>query len=195
MAPIINMISTPTSESRVNRVPTFRPVPLDEEIHFSVSDIIVSKTDLKGRIVYANDVFCDVAEMSTDQVIGQPHNIIRHPDMPRVIFKLLWDTLQKGNEIFAYVKNMSSTGKYYWVLAHVTPTLDKNKKIIGYHSNRRAPNKTSVSEVSALYKELQAIESQHTSPKQGLDASLKFLEQKLSSAGQSYEEFVWGIGQ
>lgn len=171
-----------------------RPVPLDKEIHFSVNDIIVSKTDLKGRIIYANDIFCHVAEMSTDQVIGQPHNIIRHPDMPRVIFKLLWETLQKGNEIFAYVKNMSATGKYYWVLAHVTPTLDNTKKIIGFHSNRRAPNKASIYEVSSLYKDLKTIESQHANPKQGLDASLRFLEEKLLSAEQSYEEFIWSMG-
>lgn len=118
----------------------FSVVPVDEEVHFGEEEFIVSKTDIKGRLTYANEVFCRVSEMKTEEVIGQPHSLIRHPDMPRSIFKLLWDSIEAGSEVFAYVKNMSKTGKFYWVLAHVTPSLDGNGEVNGYHSNRRVPN-------------------------------------------------------
>jgi len=169
--------------------------PVNEEIAFLHDEIIVSKTDAQGRIQYANDVFCRVAEMSTDQVIGQPHNIIRHPDMPRAIFKLLWDTLEKQQEIFAYVKNMSATGKYYWVIAHVTPSLDVHGKTIGYHSNRRAPSKKGISEIAPLYKALLDEEHRHTSPKEALAASTAMLESMLAEQGKAYDEFIWSTGE
>jgi PAS domain S-box len=91
---------------------------------FGTDEIIVSKTDPKGRIIYANEVFLRLAGYAESEIIGQPHSIIRHPDMPRCVFKLLWDTVQSGNEIFAYVVNRSKNGDHYWVLAHVTPTFD-----------------------------------------------------------------------
>ena len=170
-----------------------KPTPVDEEIKFSADEIIVSKTDLKGRITYANDVFCRVAEMSTSEALGKPHNIIRHPDMPRAIFKLLWDTLQSGKEIFAYVKNMSVTGKYYWVLAHVTPSYDRANNIIGYHSNRRSPNAAGIQNVLPLYQKLQQEEARHSSPKEALERSFALLEEEIAASGKSYDEFIWGM--
>jgi len=169
--------------------------PLDEEISFLPSEIIVSKTDLQGRILYANDVFCRVAEMSTDEVLGQPHSIIRHPEMPRAVFKLLWDTVEKQQEIFAYVKNMSATGKYYWVIAHVTPTLDETGKTSGYHSNRRAPSKRGIAEIEAIYKLLLAEEARHKNHKDGLAASTAMLEDLLTNQNKSYSEFIWSTGE
>jgi|TARA_R100000005_G_scaffold96297_1_gene82166 PAS domain S-box-containing protein len=170
-----------------------RPLPVDEEIKFSADEIIVSKTDLKGRITYVNDVFCRVAEMNTIETLGKPHNIIRHPDMPRAIFKLLWTTLQKGEEIFAYIKNMSATGKYYWVIAHVTPSYDSNNNIIGYHSNRRYPNHEGIQNVLPLYNRLLQEEARHSGPKDGLDKSFALLDSMISESGKSYEEFIWGL--
>src|ERR1019366_945835 len=114
--------------------------PTDAEVLFDKDDIIVSKTDLKGRITYANQTFCQIAGCSEAELMGQPHSIIRHPDMPRAVFKLLWDTLLEGREVFAYVKNMAKSGNYYWVFAHVTPSFDQNKRIIGFHSSRRVPD-------------------------------------------------------
>ncbi|TNE62486.1 MAG: PAS domain-containing protein [Alphaproteobacteria bacterium] len=172
-----------------------RVKPVDVEINFSEDEIIVSKTDLKGRLMYANDVFCRVAEMSTAEVIGQPHSIIRHPDMPRAVFKLLWDTIQSGKEIFAYVKNMSATGKYYWVIAHVTPSYDRDGRIIGFHSNRRKPSRKGVNDILPLYRELAAIEARHTNARDGLAASYKHLMDKLAKAGKTYDEFIWGTGE
>ena len=168
--------------------------PIDEESFYHPDEIIVSKTDLKGRITYANDVFCRVAEMSTKEAIGAPHNIIRHPDMPRSVFKLLCDTLDEKNEIFAYVKNMSMSGKYYWVLAHVTPSYDKDGKVIGYHSNRRCPTAKQIDIISPIYEVLCAEEKKHPNPKEGLAASCALLEKTLNDQNVTYSEFVWSIG-
>jgi len=167
--------------------------PVDEEITFSSNDIIVSKTDLKGRIVYANDVFCRVAEMTTGDVIGQPHSIIRHPDMPRAVFKLLWDQISSGREILAYVKNMSATGKYYWVLAHVTPTRGADGSITGYHSNRRVPPKRGLEAIKPLYAELLDIERAHKNGQEALAASTAHLEAALAKAGEDYDSFIWSV--
>ncbi len=167
--------------------------PVDEEITFASHDIIVSKTDLKGRILYANDVFCRVAEMATKDVIGQPHSIIRHPDMPRAVFKLLWDQISSGREIFAYVKNMSATGKYYWVLAHVTPTRGADGSIIGYHSNRRVPPRRGLDAIKPLYAELLKIERAHKNGQEALAASSAHLKAALAKAGQDYDSFIWSV--
>ena len=164
---------------------------VDEELSFNTDEVIVSKTDLTGRITYANDVFCRLAGIKTSEAVGKPHNIIRHPDMPRVVFKLLWDTLQQEEEIFAYVKNLSSSGKYYWVLAHVTPSYDQNHKLIGYHSNRRCPDRHWVEEISTLYKTLLEEEGKYSNPDEGIKASASLLAKILEESGQSYPEFIW----
>lgn len=169
--------------------------PVDQELKFSSDEIIVSKTDLAGKILYANDVFCRLAEMSTGEVIGQPHSIIRHPDMPRAVFQLLWDTISKGKEIFAYIKNMSATGKYYWVVAHVTPTRDRSGSIIGYHSNRRAPSKAGVADILPLYRQLLAEEEKGGDRKAALMASTGLLKAKLDAIGKTYDEFIWSTGE
>ena len=164
---------------------------IDEELTFNTDEVIVSKTDLSGRIIYANDVFCRMAQATTGEVIGKPHSLIRHPDMPRIIFKVLWDTLQQEKEIFAYVKNRSMTGRYYWVLAHVTQSYDQNHKLNGYHSNRRCPDRHRVEEISKLYQTLLDEEGKHENPDAGMKASASLLTRILDEAGQSYPEFVW----
>lgn len=100
-------------------VPTIEPTGREQTLE--TDEIIVSKTDLKGVITYANDVFLRVAGWTEDDIVGEAHNCIRHPDMPRCVFQLLWDTLATGEEIFAYVLNLTKRGDHYWVLAHVTP--------------------------------------------------------------------------
>lgn len=167
--------------------------PVDQELTFLPDEIIVSKTDLRGRITYANDVFCRLAEMSTDALIGQPHSVIRHPDMPRAVFKLLWDRISAGHEIFAYVKNMSATGKYYWVIAHVTPTRDASGQITGYHSNRRVPTKAGLDAIMPLYAELLRIEGQFPNSKDGLEASSAYLQKLLGDTGMDYDRYIWSV--
>jgi len=94
------------------------------ERFFDADEVIVSKTDLKGRITYANRVFQRVAGYGEAELMGAPHSIVRHPAMPRCVFKLLWDTLEAKQEIFAYVINRARNGDHYWVFAHVTPSFD-----------------------------------------------------------------------
>lgn len=110
-------------------------------------ELIVSKTDLKGRITYANDVFLRVANLAPREALGAPHSLIRHPDMPRCVFKLLWDTIESGEEIFAYVINLAGNGDHYWVFAHVTPSFDASGRMVGYHSNRRRPSAEQIAKI------------------------------------------------
>ena len=104
--------------------------PTGKEVFFPAGELIVSKTDLKGRITYANSTFCHIAGYSEAELLGQPHSIIRHPDMPRAVFRLVWDTIAAGREIFGYVKNMARSGDHYWVFAHVTPSFDAQGNIV-----------------------------------------------------------------
>lgn len=168
--------------------------PIDVENTFSANEIIVSKTDLKGHITYVNDVFCRMAEMSEEEAMGEPHSIIRHPDMPRSIFYFLWQQIQKKKEIFAYVKNMAKTGKYYWVFAHVTPTMDAGGNIVGYHSSRRAAPKSEIDLISNLYKEILNVEKSHSNRKKGMEAGVEFITSLLNEKGLTYDEFVWSVG-
>jgi PAS domain S-box-containing protein len=163
------------------------------ERSFGSDEIIVSKTDVKGRIIYANEVFLRMAGYTEREILNQPHSIIRHPDMPRCVFKLLWDTIEAGREIFAYVKNRAKNGDHYWVLAHVTPTLDKHGAIISYHSNRRSPRREAVAKAEGLYRELLAIEQGHPDRKAGMEAAFQAMVAKLQSVGVPYDEFVFAL--
>jgi len=118
---------------------------------------LVSETDDRGIITFANDDFCKVAEYEIDELIGKPHNIVRHPDMPKIAFKDLWDTVQRGEIWTGYVKNKTKSGGYYWVYATVFPyeTCDGKK---GYLSCRRKPSRDEVEEYEKLYRELRAKE-------------------------------------
>ena len=161
------------------------------ERYFDDNEIIVSKTDLKGHITYANDVFLRIADYSEREVLGQPHSIIRHPDMPRSIFKLLWDTVQGGSEIFAYVVNRAKNGDHYWVLAHVTASRNDAGEIVGYHSNRRVPDRRIVSEhIIPLYQTLCSEEQKHENRKEGLQAACDMVGAMLADRGVAYDEFV-----
>ncbi|GBF26846.1 aerotaxis receptor [bacterium MnTg02] len=163
----------------------------DVEQFFDENEIIVSKTDLKGRITYCNDVFRRIAGYDEQECLGQPHSLIRHPDMPRCVFWLLWETVQDGREIFAYVVNRCKNGDHYWVNAHVTPSRDKSGKIIGYHSNRRVPDRKILEDkIMPLYKELLAEEARHSNRKSGLQASIKSVTSLLSEKNMEYDEFV-----
>jgi len=163
------------------------------ERFFKNDEIIVSKTDLKGRLTYANQVFLNISGYSESELLGKNHNIIRHPDMPRCVFKFLWDTIQAGNEIFAYVINRCKNGDHYWVFAHVTPTFDEAGRIISYHSNRRVPSREAVDQIKPIYDELLTIESRHHSPSDQWQASLPVLVDKIKSLGITYEELMFTL--
>ena len=104
----------------------------DNEVRIAAQTLITSKTDLHGYITYCNEDFIHYSGYTEKELFMQPHSIIRHPDKPSTVFKLLWDYVQNGKEIFAYVKNLSKTGSFYWVFANITPSYDANNNIIGY---------------------------------------------------------------
>ena len=161
------------------------------ERFFDRDDFIVTKTDLKGRITYANRTFLRVAGFTEQECLGQPHSIIRHPDMPRCVFKLLWDTIEAGQEVFAYVINRAKNGDHYWVYAHVTPSFSPNGEIIGYHSNRRVPDRSVVDEaIVPLYRQLCELEHSHRNAKEGMQASGAVVAGLLQDRGVGYDEFV-----
>lgn len=160
---------------------------------FLPDEIIVSKTDLKGIITYANDVFIRVSGFGEEELLGQPHNLIRHPDMPRCVFKLLWDTLATGQEVFAYVVNRAKNGDHYWVFAHVTPVVAAGGRIVGYHSSRRVPARPAVEKATGLYAALRAEEAKHASPKDGMAAAGALMASILREKGITYDEFVFAL--
>jgi PAS domain S-box-containing protein len=167
--------------------------PTGMENFLGEEELIVSKTDLKGRITYANDVFIRMAKYSYAELMGAPHSMIRHPDMPRCVFKLLWDTLQSKQEIFAYVVNLAGDGSHYWVLAHVTPTFDERGNIVGYHSNRRKADAVQIERIKPIYKRLCAEETRHANAKDGMRASFDAMVGLLKQQGVGYDEFVLSL--
>ncbi len=158
------------------------------EHKFADDIILVSKTDLKGKITYANQEFIKIVGYSEKELIGKPHNIIRHPDMPRIVFKLLWETIQDGHEINAYVINKCKDEGFYWVFANVVASVDIHGKTLGYHSTRHKPKEGALEIIKPLYKQLLAIEKNS-----GMDGSRKALENILNDKGVSYDEFVLTI--
>ncbi len=144
-------------------------------------------------MTYANSVFLRVSCYDEADVMGQPHSLIRHPDMPRVIFKLLWETVQAGDEIFAYVNNLAADGAHYWVFAHVTPSRSATGLSTGYHSNRRSPGRGAVTAAASLYQLLAAEERKHARPADAMAASGQLLERQLAALGKTYDEYVWDL--
>jgi PAS domain S-box-containing protein len=166
--------------------------PTSIEKVMRADDFIVSKTDLKGRITYGNRVFIEYSGYSEKELLGTQHNIIRHPDMPRGVFKFLWDNIAAGKEVFAYVKNMARDGSFYWVFANVTPDYDAKGNIIGYLSVRRQPKRSGVDVCSGLYRAMLDAESK-AGPRDACDASLALLISVLKEKGLSYDELVLAI--
>ncbi|GAB2181228.1 PAS domain-containing protein [Denitratisoma sp. agr-D3] len=166
--------------------------PTQQEKVMREGDFIVSKTDTKGRITYGNSIFIEFSGYREAELLGTQHNIIRHPDMPRGVFKFLWDTIGQGNECFAYVKNMAKDGSFYWVFANVTPDYDQNGNITGYFSVRRKPGRGAVDTMADVYRAMLA-EEQQAGPKDAMTASLTWLVNVLTQKGVSYEEFILSL--
>lgn len=126
----------------------------NQEYVLTDTDLIVSKTDLKGNITYINDDFIRIGEFSKQELIGSPHNILRHPDMPKAAFADMWKTLKAGNPWTGIVKNRRKNGGYYWVRANAMPILE-NEKIVGYMSVRKKPSSDEVTTAALLYRDMQ----------------------------------------
>ena len=128
------------------------PDPIDEEHKFE-KGLIISTTDLKGNITYANRKFCEISGYTKDELIGNNHNIIRHPDMPKAVFQKIWDTIQAGKEWTGIIKNLRKDGKYYWVYSHIAPIMT-NGDISGYTAARRPAEAAEVEETIPVYQDL-----------------------------------------
>ncbi|MBQ0757831.1 MAG: PAS domain-containing protein [Amphritea sp.] len=129
----------------------------DREVPYPDGKLIVSRTDPQGIITHANQAFIDMSGYSEEELIGINHYILRHPDMPAIAFKGLWDTIDQGTKWNGYVKNLRKDGAYYWVKATVIPNI-RNGKLVGYTSVRRKPSRSKIEESEALYKTLLAEE-------------------------------------
>lgn len=166
--------------------------PIDHEVSLSDDEFIVSKTDTKGIITYVNRTFMGIAGYSEPELLGKQHNIIRHPDMPRGAFKLLWDTLQEGNEFFGYVKNLCKDGSYYWVFANVTPDYDTRGQLRGYYSVRRKPTRTAINTITPVYKKMLEIE-RNGATKDATSRSMAYLAETLESLNTDYQSLILSL--
>ena len=160
---------------RLSKLDAPKEITNNEKV-MSENDFIVSKTDTKGYITYCNRIFVEMAGWSRFELIGANHNIIRHPHMPKIAFKILWDLIQSKKEFFGFVKNLRKDGGYYWVFAYITPDLDINGNIIGYSSFRKKPSRKGIEVLEPIY--LKLVEAEKTG---GMSASYELLKEILDA--------------
>ncbi len=163
----------------------YHPVATDREIKLDPSQVIMSKTDPKGIIEYANDYFMEICGYEEYELMGKPHNIIRHPDMPKIVFKLLWERLHKGENIHALVKNLAKDGRYYWVLTNFETKYDDEGNIISHYARRKAAPGNAIYQIEKLYKTLLAIEKN-----QSPETAEKYFYGLLEEKGMTYDQFI-----
>jgi len=162
--------------------------PTNNETVLKDGEFIVSKTDLKSKILYGNEYFISISGWSEEELLGKPHNILRHPDMPQVAFKILYDLIENGQEFFGFVKNLKKDGGYYWVFANITPSFDASGKIIGYYSVRRKPRDGFKKIIEPLYKKLKEVEESG-----GMQASYEVVQNLLKEKNLTFNELTLGI--
>ncbi|WP_404358667.1 PAS domain-containing protein [Methylotuvimicrobium sp. KM1] len=168
-------------------------IPNNNEKKLGDNDFIVSKTDIIGKITYANRIFMEIAGYAESELLGVQHNIIRHPEMPRGVFRFMWETLKSGNEFFGFAKNLCSDGGFYWVFANITPDYDKDGKLQGYYSVRRKPPTSALDVLVPIYREMLAIEK-NCSAKEAPDKSLAYLFDIVAQTGaKNYDSLVLGL--
>ncbi len=163
-----------------------RPIPIDKEVSWDKTQTIMSKTDSKGIMEYANEVFIDVSGYEDYELMSQPHSMVRHPDMPRVIFKVLWENLKAGKNFYAVVKNLAKSGRYYWVVTDFEISKNSNGEITHYFGRRKAvPQEVISKHIEPLYKRLLQIELASS-----MEASERYLIGFLEEKKRTYVEFV-----
>lgn len=162
------------------------PTPTNKEITLSPKRYIVSKTDAKGIIEYGNDYFVEISGYKEEELIGQPHSILRHPDMPKVVFKMMWDRINQGKNIMAVVKNLSKSGDHYWVVTEFEPKVDPiTNGIISHTAFRKAAPQAAVEALEPIYAKLLALEGEG-----GIEASEKYLRGYLEEHNTTYDELI-----
>lgn len=154
-----------------------KPEPIDEEIELKNNVYIESDTDTKGIITYVNDYFAEISGYSQEELVGKPHSIVRHPDMPKVLFKILWEHLNHGENFIAAIKNLAKDGRYYWVFTDFEPIIEEGKTI-GYKASRKKISKHVTDVLDPLYQKMTAVEKEG-----GMEASQAYLENFLKEHG------------
>ena len=167
-------------------------IPTANERVMRENDFIVSRTDTRGIITYCNPIFIEFSGYSERELLGSQHNIVRHPDMPRSAFALAWQTIQSGNEFFAYVKNMSKDGGFYWVFTHITPDFNERGEITGYFSVRRAPRRDAIEKIAPVYAQMLQAEKS-AGPAGAIEAGTRLLSGALAQAGMEYEQLIFSL--
>jgi len=163
----------------------YRPIAIDKEIVFSKKKFIVSKTDINGNITFINKNFCEISGYTEEELIGMPHNILRHSDMPRAIFYLVWNSLLRGEPVSGVIKNLAKSGEYYWVIADFDIKKDVSGDIKSFTAFRRAAPNQVIDTMEELYETMLKIEK-----KRGMEGSLSYLEAFLEDQDVSYDEFL-----
>lgn len=162
-----------------------RPTPINEEIIIPDEEVLISVTDPKGIIIETNDIFTKISGYSDEELIGSSHNIIRHPDMPKIMFKIVWDHIMDKENVMAVVKNLAKDGKYYWVVTDFVTRVDADRNIINYTAYRRPVHDKVKQAVIPLYKALCAIEDVA-----GMDSAEKFLNNYFEDRDTNYDDMI-----
>ena len=158
---------------------------LDQEIELDPTRYIVSKTDSKGFITFGNIYFVKISGYSEQELIGSPHSIIRHPDMPKTIFKLMWSNIKEGKDFCGVIKNLVKDGRFYWTMTEFNSERDpKTDEIVSYTAYRKAPPRSAIETIEPIYKVMLEMEKSG-----GMESGLKFLNQILAQRRQNYDEF------
>lgn len=159
---------------------------IDKEVTWDKTQVIMSKTNARGIIEYANEVFVDVCGYEDYELMGQPHSIIRHPDMPKVLFKVLWEKLKNGENFHAIVKNLAKSGRYYWVITDFDISRNDEGEIINYFARRRSvPQEVIANHIEPLYRKLLQIEGAS-----GIEYSEKYLNGFLEERNKTYVQYI-----
>lgn len=167
---------------------SYKPTPSARELEWDKSKQLLSKTDSNGNILYANEAFINVCGYDDFELMDKNHNLLRHPDMPKVIFKLLWENLAENKQCAVIIKNMSKTGRYYWVYNDVVGLADNNDNIFYTGKQKAVGNDVIVNYVEPLYKKLLQVEKAS-----GTQSSENYLIGFLEERNKTYIEYIDGL--
>ena len=166
-----------------------KPTPINQEVVWDKTKTIISTTDKFGNITDVNQTFVDVCGYTANELIGKPHNIIRHPDMPKIIFKITWDNILAGRNFHAIIKNLSKSGKYYWVITDFEVGRNIMNEVVSITARRRAiPDYVVTDHIEPLYQTLLKLEKIGDMP-----LSNRYFKGFLEKQGKSYIEYVMSI--
>ena len=163
-----------------------KPEPKNEEIILDPKKYLLSKTDAYGNIEYCNSYFTQISGYREEELIGKPHSIVRHPDMPGALFFMLWEHLHSRKNMYIIVKNLAKDGRYYWIATDFNIRINKAiDELEGFFAYQKAAPKHAVERLEPLYERLHRIEEES-----GLEASYKYLTNYLEDRGESYDQFI-----